>query len=262
MPRTTTLSEQARDVLARAHIEGSQVHLTAGQLDRQLYQEVNKALVAIGGKWDRAAQAHLFTTDPSDGLAHAVATGVVAPPEHKLSSFWVTPDELADRLAAPFANRFPGGRVLEPSAGDGAIVRALRRANEHLHITALEPHIGRAQAIQGADEVRIEKFEDWASDGHDDTLEGIVMNPPFTLPGEPLAYIDHLDIALDHLAETGGGDLIAIVPAGFEFRDDARVRAMRHRVEDMGGGVTALPPQVFATSGTGVSTLLVEVEVP
>ena len=38
--------------------------ITGGQLDRALYVKVNKALEAMGGKWNRKAGGHIFSEDP------------------------------------------------------------------------------------------------------------------------------------------------------------------------------------------------------
>jgi hypothetical protein len=43
-------------VLARCETNDNTLYLPFGQLDRKLYVAVNKALEAIGGKWNRSAK--------------------------------------------------------------------------------------------------------------------------------------------------------------------------------------------------------------
>ena len=41
-------------------------------LDRKLYVEVNAALEALGGKWDRKSKAHVFGEGPADALDQVI----------------------------------------------------------------------------------------------------------------------------------------------------------------------------------------------
>ena len=47
------LSDDVLSILSTAQIDGFTVRLICGQLDRKLYLDVNAALEAIGGKWNR-----------------------------------------------------------------------------------------------------------------------------------------------------------------------------------------------------------------
>lgn len=259
MPRTSTLTREAYDVLSICKVDSFSVELPDTPLDRNLYTEVNKALAALGGKWNRKAKAHLFDRDPRVPFEQMLMDGVIPTAEHKLSSFFATPEPLAERLAN-LVPRTGTERILEPSAGDGAIVRALRAVSPRAHVVAVEPDLLRAARIRGMDELHVQTFQDWLADDPE-PVTAVVMNPPFTVPGDHLAYLDHVEMALDFLAEHDGGDLLAIVPAGFEARADARIVQLRERVIDLGGGFTALPPDAFKASGTSVATLLIEVEV-
>ena len=62
------LSPEALTVLGSMDINGTLAAITAGQLNRKLYTEVNKALEAIGGRWIRGMKAHSFDGDPRDAL--------------------------------------------------------------------------------------------------------------------------------------------------------------------------------------------------
>src|SRR5580658_4266541 len=54
------LSQRALEVLGSMDIEGDLARITAGQLPRELYLEVNKALEALGGAWHRKRKGHVF----------------------------------------------------------------------------------------------------------------------------------------------------------------------------------------------------------
>jgi hypothetical protein len=71
------LSQEAITVLGSMTIDAAAhtAAITAGQLDRSLYVEVNKALEAIGGKWSKKARVHVFEGNPEDALDQVVLTG-------------------------------------------------------------------------------------------------------------------------------------------------------------------------------------------
>lgn len=70
-----TLSREALIILGQVVLSPSAVSGTLAflppNLDRKTYLEVNGALEAFGGKWNRKAGAHVFLTDPSDILRYA-----------------------------------------------------------------------------------------------------------------------------------------------------------------------------------------------
>ena len=129
--RTTfEISDEVRDVLARSTITATSVKLPSGQLERKLYEAVNKALEGAGGRWDRKSKAHLFDRDPREVLGLAVETGKAVNLRTKLQAFY-TPPELAEKMVAAsgIANhravvrarandRFGRPLVLEPSVGE------------------------------------------------------------------------------------------------------------------------------------------------
>lgn len=78
------LSKEVISVLDAAMCEGSHLYLAGSpnhqpdtpRLDRKLYEAVNKALAALGGKWKGGkAQAHVFDESPADAISDAIVTG-------------------------------------------------------------------------------------------------------------------------------------------------------------------------------------------
>ena len=76
-------------------------------------------------------------------------------------------------------------RVLEPCAGDGAIVRVLAREFGYENVTAVEVEERRAEALldSGAAHVEIGSFFEFAGSA-EATYDLIVFNPPFELTAE------------------------------------------------------------------------------
>jgi hypothetical protein len=116
-----------------------------------------------------------------------------------------TPGCLADRMAE-LAELSSGQRVLEPSAGTGALVGAIRARCHDLVVTAVEISSGLVKGLRAAGEdARHGDFLDCQDLGK---FNRIVMNPPF----DHGADIKHILHAKGMLAP--GGKLIGLCAAG------------------------------------------------
>lgn len=272
MTRTAaTLSPAAADVLRAATADDHSVTLPPGQLDRPVYVEVNKVLTRIagGGQWNRNAKAHLFSEDPRSALAALLGDGgEVAMPvdSDKLLSFWSTPRPVAEWMCSL---AFTGalGRpnlILEPSAGDGALAQVIRERAPDANLTCVEVDERRAakccEVVGYDDHVFGMDFRDFAATAPA-VYDTVVMNPPFTEEGNPIAWVDHITLALDLLVP--GGRLVSVVPTSWAFREHRKIDALREQVYSTGQGRTEwLPEESFAAVGTGVRTGLLVVTVP
>jgi hypothetical protein len=230
-----------------------------------VYTQVDRALsrLAGGGRWDRKERAHVYNQDPRPGLETLTGTAVIPPPcatRDKEMSYWATPPALAKELVHGL-HLTPAMRVLEPSAGDGALVRAIREEYLLVPITAVEPDYVRRIVLRGSTAIGLHvrncTFEDYAALPDTDGFDAVVMNPPFTLPGHRYAWAEHLALAWDLLAP--GGQLRAIVPASLGFGRQRLIAAARNLITEAGGTWRKTGPGAFQSSGTGVHTLIVEV---
>lgn len=261
-----TASDRVREILATAEVDGLHVRLP-GQIDRSDYVKVDQALTAIGGKWNRRARAHVFTTDPGPALAGLRDGGNVPAPARTAEGYVATSENIADMVCRyPYANLADLSAhavVLEPSAGDGAIVRAIYRANPVVRIDAIEPNADRARLIGHGTvaAVDVRTFEDYAASCHRSgaRYDAVIMNPPFSVPGNRTIWIDHVRLAWSLLAP--GGRLVAIVPAGYAYRSDKAHAAMRELIEEH-GGADDLPADAFKSSGTGTQTIVIWADKP
>jgi phospholipid N-methyltransferase len=250
--KTIPITPEIRAVLERANITSTSLTITE-QLDRNLYQAVNKVLEAGGGKWDRKAKAHLFTGDPRAALGIALETGKITREsivdEKQTFQIFHTPRDLARRMIR-IADIKPGDRVLEPSAGEGAIALAAQDAGAI--VTAIEI---RPEAVLKLNQVLISPAlcADFLKvPAGDDTYDVILMNPPFTRNQD----IQHVQHALGFLAPKGR--LVSIMSPHFTFADDVPSVEFR-RMLDIRGVFEPLPAGTFKEAGTNVSTVLVTV---
>ncbi|TDB45334.1 methyltransferase [Photorhabdus luminescens] len=241
-------------VLSSCIIEGSKLILN-GQLDRSLYIRTNKVLEAAGGKWNRKMKAHIFDGDAEQRIDEIILTGSVLVPKDDFN-FFPTPVKIIERMVNN-ADIQSGKRVLEPSCGDGRIVKIARAMAADANITAIELDGKRVELLK-VDPHFIETNatlinSDFLTYKVDMPFDVILMNPPF----KNKADIKHTNHALDLLAENGR--LRGILSAGVLYRSDALTVAFRERVERIGGTFTELEEKAFKESGTLVRTVLLEV---
>lgn len=243
--KTIKIDDDVLAVLTRSEIGEDFLRLPNEQLERPLYDRVDKVIKAAGGKWNRGKKAHVFTQDPREVLGLAVASGEIVNRLQTYQEFF-TPEPLARELCDSI---IPGDRVLEPSAGIGRIAAAAR--DQGARVFCCELHAQNVAALRTAG------FLVWEGDFlqlDPDLLrpfDRVIMNPPFS-GGQEYAHVKH---AVQFLRS--GGTLISVMsPAvsnGQQRKDDQfrewLSEASRFWVED-------LPDGSFKESGTNVNTVL------
>lgn len=245
MAKTIALSENVLNILKGCVCAGNNLRIVA-KLARPDYEAVNKVLEAMGGKWSRKDGAHIFADDAADLLASAVMVGHVVS-RVQTFQYFPTPDALADRLVAA-ADVRAGHVVLEPSCGDGALLRAIYRRCAPAKCVAVELDADRKVDCDKAVELFRADFTGFSTGF---LFDRVVMNPPF----QGGADVSHVTRALSLLKSHGR--LAAIMSPGFTFRAEAKYVAFRKLLELSCGNVTPLPAGSFSAAGTEVRTLLV-----
>jgi predicted RNA methylase len=212
--KTVVVLPEVKAVLQKAQIGEHSVKLPPGRLDRKLYVAVNKVLVAAGGKWDGKFGVHYFPVDPRKALAEALETGVVGNRQQNLQAFF-TPPDLAIEMAQ-LAEPEPYERVLEPSAGEGALALAVRALNPSAEITCIEIDRCHCKVLESHGFNTL-AFDFMAVDppSSPTRFDKVVMNPPFTA-GQDVKHVTH---AFKFLRR--GGLLVALVSPAFRYRQTA-----------------------------------------
>lgn len=226
------VSDEVREVLSRSIITATSVKLPDGQLARPLYEAVNKVLAAAGGKWDRKSGTHKFASDPREAMGLAVETGKAVNLRTKLQAFY-TPAPLADRVAVAVKLKH-GYRVLEPSAGAGALVSAaMKIAAVDVDAYDVDPTVqdrlsaigvGQAALTGGSLSVRI---QDFLIAEPNQIYDAVIMNPPFS-GGQDIAHVTH---AIKFLKR--GGRLAAIMWPGWQTATTKAAVAFRALMSTM-----------------------------
>lgn len=234
------------EVLDRAETDGPRLVLT-GTLDRKLYLDTAKVLEAAGGKWSRKERAHLFDGDAADAIEAVILTGEVVSAKQQFGYF-PTPAPVVHKLL-DLAAIEPGMRVLEPSAGRGAIALAAAKAGALVDCVEIQP--AHAEAINDAHHPDVTVLVgDFLATNPQPVYDRVVMNPPFARQAD-IAHVEHAWEALKP-----GGTLVAVMSAGITFRQTSAAVTFRSRLEALGGQLHQLTEGAFKESGTGVNTVI------
>lgn len=264
-----TIDPDVAEVLGSGSGTDDLYRLPAGQLDRKLYLRVSKVLEALGGKWNRRRSLFIGPAGYADKIAAALAVGK-AVDQDKADAWFATPPAVAAKVVELLGEIPAGSRILEPSAGDGALLVALALSGKApvvqrgdlapCFVMALELAAARAEAAcaaapWAAGRIYLEDFLVMPVDVYGGKFDRILMNPPWG-HGREYAHVLH---ALELLAP--GGRLVAVLPAGVRWRENKAADDFR-RAADLAGPhrFHDLPSGSFHSCGTDVETCILTLD--
>lgn len=227
------------------------LHLPHTTLDRKDYTELKKQLEMIGGKWNRYKDGFVFQSDPT-ALVELLKSGEPVDLKKKFQ-FYGTPYKVAELLTDYLSRIITSDKVLEPSAGQGALIQAVRRENPNVTVDCFElMDINRLvlRHVEGANLIG----DDFMAAEPQPIYDKIIMNPPFSRNQD----IDHVRRAYEWLKDDG--ELVAIMSMHWTFANDKKsveFREWAERVECL--EMQRLERGEFAESGTNIAAVIVRI---
>lgn len=248
---TVTIPPNIADVLRAASVEGDSISLgEPGSLPNDVYRATDKVLKLLGFKWEKSRMAHVRTgCNAAKVIAEALATEKVVNLK-KTFQFYPTSPKVADR-AVELLKLKDGMTVLEPSAGAGALIKAIRRAPWRVEIEAVELDQTHEKVLVGLDLAKLTIGDFLEVDFAGRTFERILANPPFT-GGQDARHVRRMATLL-----SSGGRLVVVVPHNFMERQDKWTKLFTDLVAT-GEYVLETCEQagVHEDSGSGIKTVL------
>ncbi|MDQ0762025.1 class I SAM-dependent methyltransferase [Streptomyces canus] len=235
----------------RTVITGDRVQIPF-ELDRPTYEQVNKVLKEIGGRWDgrTAVRAHVFPFPVEEFMRACLATREF--PSRFEQGWYPTPPRVVDDMLAHAGVR-EGMSVLEPSAGTGSIVGPAAECGgvvDCVEIDARRVHVlreqGTARRVLEADFLDLDPLDCPHGYGR------VLMNPPFS------AAVQHVTHALGFLDDNG--TLVAVLPESVTWHSDRATVEFRELIALAEGTFAPLPDESFAPSGTSMRTVILVVD--
>lgn len=171
-------------------------------------------------------------------LGLALETGVVIDEKKERQAFY-TPQALAARVVA-LADIEAGHHILEPSAGNGALLKEMR-GDTCRYAVEIDPD--EAAKLYPYATVHCGDFLEW--DGAGRTFDRIVMNPPFNKNQD----VEHVAHALKFLKPSGV--LVAVMWPNKERTPFVKL------IEGRDIEIVDIEAGAFKESGTGISSMVV-----
>lgn len=243
------------EILNQCTVNDNIIKLPAMQLDREDYLQVKKKLEFIGGKWKGGkTQGFVFPQDPTD-IFEEIKNGKNRNLKKEFQ-FFETPAVLADELV-----RLSGlnihHTVLEPSAGQGAIVKAIHRLYPLMPVACFELNELNCKILSKMENVHI-LANDFLNNAYTKFPESvscdrIIANPPFSKNQD----IEHIYLMYALLNE--GGRMVSICSKHYLFCDNKKETQFREWLNTVNAKVTDIPEGAFKESGTSIATQIIEI---
>ena len=177
-----------------------------------------------------------------------------AKPHHStVEDFYPTPATVV-KMMVEAAQLKHGDEVLEPSAGEGAIVAGIMEAGITPDCVEIDPD--RADILRDILPPGAVVNMDFLKMHPEEEYSHMLMNPPFGSG----AGVQHVFHALRFLKP--GGRLVAVLGAGLTYREDGPTKELRNFIAQWNGSITSLPSGSFRTAGTDVDTVMVTLTKP
>lgn len=238
-------------VLQGCTIDGMIVKLPPEQLDRKLYEEVKKSLELIGGKWKGGKVAgFVFPHDPVDLLAQ-ISNGEKRNLK-KEYQFFATPDMLADKLVE-LAELRETDSILEPSAGQGAIIKAIQRKFPQKEVSCYE-----LMPINQSFLIKMHNVnllgDDFLANNSRGSYDRIVANPPFTKNQD----IDHINMMWKLLRP--GGRMVSMASVHWRHSTNKKEKLFKEWLYEIDAAIIDVPAGTFKESGTTIETVIIVID--
>lgn len=236
------------EVLKHCKFENNILYLPTGQLNPKSYADVKKWIMEAGGKW-KGGKVQGFTFDfDATRVAEILMSGKRCNLKQDFQ-FFSTPPELADWLVS-LSDVCSDHAVLEPSAGTGAIITAIRKACPDVVVDAFELMPENRQVLEKMPGVSL-VGEDFTQ-GVPRLYDRIFANPPFSKNQD----IRHVRMMYDAL-NPDGGEIYVITSQHWVSGSEKECVQFREWLQDIKAETHEIPNGVFDESGTNVATMAI-----
>ena len=236
------------EILKHCTLEDNIMKLPQVQFNKKSYAEAKKWIEEAGGSWQGGKIQGFtfpFNADRVFGILH---DGKRCNLQQEFQ-FFATPPEVADWLVMLAGGVHEDEKVLEPSAGTGAIIDAIHRNCKDVIVDCFE--------LMPENKEILSKKENINLLGDDFTTfnlalyDKIIANPPFSKNQD----IRHVKRMYEHLKQ--GGTVAAIMGCHWKSAQEKECVEFRKWLEDIGGKSYDIEAGSFKESGTGIQTIAV-----
>lgn len=212
------------------------------------YAELRTALLNAGAKYKK--NTFVFSSDAQPFIDRLLGGEKVN--IKKEFQFFGTPDKLADRLVG-FADIQQLDTVLEPSAGQGAIVKAIHRAIHMFSVFGYELMQENRDILNRLDGFTL-LGNDFINSRKEISVDKIIANPPFSKNQD----IDHIKKMYECLNE--GGRIVTIASKHWQISVRKKETEFRKWLKDLDAKIYEVSAGEFKESGTSIATCIIIID--
>lgn len=236
------------DILKHCTLENNVMKLPQVQFNKKSYAEAKKWIEEAGGSWmGGKVQGFTFPFN-ADRVFSILHEGKRCNLQQEFQ-FFATPEEVADWLVMLAGGVHEDEKVLEPSAGTGAIIDAIHRSCPDVIVDCYELMPENKEILSKKDNIRILGDDFTKCDVAQ--YDKIIANPPFS-KNQDIRHVRRMYECLNP-----GGVLAAITGPHWEFGSESECKDFRQWLEDNGGKKFEIEEGTFKESGTGTKTIAI-----
>ncbi|YAF99311.1 MAG: methyltransferase (plasmid) [Nodularia sp. CChRGM 3473] len=233
-------------ILQQCTVEGNIVRLPSIQLERKTYLDVAKKMNLIGGRWKGGrVSGFIFEQDPTDLLLQ-IANGE-SRNLTKEYQFFETPQLLADKIVA-LADIKKSHSILEPSAGRGALIKAINKVLPGKMVDCYELMDLNQSFLKKLPTVNLKGADFLQNDGT--TYDRIIANPPFSR-NQDIVHIQEMYTLLN-----SGGRIVSVASTHWQYSNNSEEKRFRDWLEFVDAKIIPVEAGSFKTSGTNVAAVI------
>lgn len=221
------------------------------------YDEIKYIVEYIGGHWREKYKGFVFDDEVNivkDKINYILGIKQFKLPDNVVfqikNQFYPTPDWLAHDMVE-YADIQKTDRVLEPSAGRGAILKYIASKTKYYY--AVEYNKSNAKYLRDAGyRVNLTSFEKYSATINKQ-FDKIIMNPPFANKMDLI----HTTLAYNILRQ--GGRPISLIAENSLYYDRPITHKFNAFLKSCGATVTEIPHGTFKESGTNVDVVMITI---
>ena len=239
------------EILKHCTLEDGVLKLPQVQFNKKSYAEAKKWIEEAGGSWQGwKVQGFTFPFNP-ERVFSILKDGKRCNLQQDYQ-FFETPADVADWLVMLAGGISEDDTVLEPSAGRGALIKAIHRACPSVTVECYELMPENREFLHTLSNV-ILLDEDFTKNSVGSYTK-IIANPPFSGNQD----IEHVRLMYDRLEE--GGTLAAITSQHWKFASEKKCIDFRNWLKEVHGEVFEISAGEFKESGTSIITMAVVIK--
>lgn len=233
------------EILKHCILKDNVLKLPQVQFNKKSYAEAKEWIEEAGGSW-KGGKVQGFTFPFDAKRVFAILHDGKRCNLQQDFQFFETPSDVADWLVMLAGGISDTDKILEPSAGRGALIKAIHRANHSALVDCYELMPENKEFLHQMENVRV--LGDDFTNGENSTYSKIIANPPFSSNQD----IEHIYIMYKHLKE--GGTLASITSAHWEIGQEKKCVDFRRWLSSVKGKVFNISKGEFKDSGTSIET--------